>query len=92
MEHTLAVDKVRHVGDQIAAVAAVDEQTAKEAMDLISVDYEELPFVLDPLDALAEGAPVIHDRYPDDIGSGSNHFGDVEKAFAQAYHIRETGL
>ena len=88
-EHTLAVDKVRHVGDQIAAVAAIDEQTAKEALDLISVDYEELPFVLDPLDALAEGAPVIHDRYPDNITAQvHNHFGDVEKAFAQAYHIR----
>ncbi len=53
-EHTLAVDKFRHIGDQIAAVAAIDEQTAKEALELISVDYEELPFVLDPLDALAE--------------------------------------
>ena len=88
-ETTLAVDKVRHVGDQIAAVAAIDEQTAKEALELIKVDYEELPAVFDPIDALAEGAPVIHDRYPDNITiQVHNHFGDVEKAFAKAHHIR----
>ena len=89
-ESTLAVDKVRHVGDQIAAVAAVDEQTAKEALELIKVDYEELPAVFDPIDALAEGAPVIHDRFSDNLTiQVHNHFGDVEKAFARAHHIRK---
>lgn len=88
-ESTLAIDKVRHVGDQIAAVAAVDEQTAKEALELIKVEYEELPAVFDPVDALAEGAPVIHDRYPDNLTiQVHNHFGDVEKAFSEAHHIR----
>jgi len=88
-ETTLAVDKVRHVGDQIAAVAAVDEQTAKEALELIKVDYEELPAVFDPVAAMAEGAPVIHERYPDNLTiQVHNHFGDVEKAFAKAHHIR----
>ncbi len=88
-ETTLAVDKVRHIGDQIAAVAAVDEQTAKEAVERIIVDYEELPAVFDPVDALAKGAPVIHDRFPDNLTiQVHNHFGDVEKAFAKAHHIR----
>lgn len=88
-ENTLAVDKVRHVGDQIAAVAAIDEQTAKEALELIKVEYEELPAVFDPIDALAEGAPVLHERYPDNITiQVHNFFGDVEKAFAKAHHIR----
>ncbi len=47
-EYVLAKDKVRHVGDKVAAVAAIDAKTAEEALSLIEVDYEELPAVLDP--------------------------------------------
>jgi CO/xanthine dehydrogenase Mo-binding subunit len=63
----VAIDKVRHVGDPVAAVAAVDEETAEDALDLIDVEYEELPAVYDCREAAAEGAPVIHDemRMPD---------------------------
>ncbi len=88
-ETTFAVDRVRHVGDQVAAVAAVDEQSAKEALELIEVDYEELPAILDPLEAMAEGAPIIHEKYPGNICiQVHNHFGNVEVGFAQAHHIR----
>jgi len=57
----VAVDKVRYVGDPVAAVAAVDEATAEEALGLIEVDYEELPAVTSIAEALAPGAPLVHD-------------------------------
>jgi CO/xanthine dehydrogenase Mo-binding subunit len=47
----LAQDKVRYIGDEVAAVAAIDEDTAEEALDLIKVEYEELPAVFDPFEA-----------------------------------------
>ncbi|MDX8469848.1 xanthine dehydrogenase family protein molybdopterin-binding subunit [Mesorhizobium sp. VK25A] len=55
-------DKVRFVGDEIAAVAAIDEFTARDAVELIEVDYEELPAVVDPEKAMADGAPIVHDE------------------------------
>ncbi|MBI4492054.1 MAG: xanthine dehydrogenase family protein [Chloroflexi bacterium] len=57
----LALDRVRYVGEPVAAVAAVDEDTAAEALDLIEVEYEELPAVFDPEAALAPGAPLLHE-------------------------------
>jgi CO/xanthine dehydrogenase Mo-binding subunit len=57
----VATDKVRFVGDPVAAVAAVDEATAEEALSLIEVDYEELPAVTSIDEALAPGAPLVHD-------------------------------
>jgi len=59
----IAIDKVRYVGDPVAAVAAVDERTAEEAVDAIDVEYEVLPFVTDPEEAARPGAPLIHDRF-----------------------------
>ncbi|MBN2489924.1 MAG: molybdopterin-dependent oxidoreductase [Planctomycetes bacterium] len=89
-EHVLARDKVRHVGDEVAAVAAVDERTAEKALALISVDYEELPAVFDPRAAIADGAPQLHDRYPNNLNTlVDHHFGDVEKGFAESFHVRE---
>lgn len=61
-EYILATDKVRYIGEEVAAVAAVDEDTAQEAIDSIRVDYEELPAVFDPLEALKEGAPQVHEE------------------------------
>ncbi len=58
----VAIDKVRYVGDPIAAVAALDRQTAEDALELIEVEYEPLPAVLDVDLALRPDAPVIHDR------------------------------
>src|SRR5215470_17275459 len=57
----VAVDKVRYVGDPVAAVAAVDETTANEALGLIEVDYEELAPVTSIEEALVPGAPLVHD-------------------------------
>ena len=56
----LAQDRVRFIGERVAAVAAEDREAAQEALELISVDYEEIPAVFDPLAALQEGAPLIH--------------------------------
>ena len=58
----VAVDRVRHVGDPVAAVAAADLDDADAALDLIEVDYEPLPAVTDPVAAMAPDAPVLHDR------------------------------
>ncbi|UCC31775.1 MAG: 2Fe-2S iron-sulfur cluster binding domain-containing protein, partial [Phycisphaerales bacterium] len=80
-EHVLAKEKVRHVGDPVAAVAAVDEKIAEKALSLIEVDYEELPAVFDPAEAVAQGAPQLHDRYERNINTHVDQdFGDVEKA------------
>lgn len=57
----LAVDRVRYVGDPVAAVAALDETTAAAALELIAVDYEELPAAATLDDALAPDAPLVHE-------------------------------
>ena len=57
----VALDKVRHVGDPVAAVAAPDQNAAEEALELIEVDYEPLPAVFDVEEALQPGAPILHD-------------------------------
>ncbi len=55
-------NKVRHVGDRVAVVAAETPEIARQALNLIEVEYEVLPHVLDPLEAMQDGAPVIHDE------------------------------
>lgn len=92
-EYAIAPDKVRYVGDQVAAVAAIDEDIAEEALDLIKVTYEELPAVFDAEEAMKSGSPVIHDNAENNIGYGVTHiFGDVERGFADADYIREDRL
>jgi len=59
----LARDRVRFAGERIAAVAAVDEDTAQQALDLIEVEYEELPAVFDIEQAMAPDAPVLHPEF-----------------------------
>ena len=84
-EHILAKEKVRHVGDPIAAVAAVDEPTCLEALRRIEVEYEELEAVFDPIRAMQEGAPVVHEDFPGNINTRVDwSFGDVEKGFQEA--------
>jgi hypothetical protein len=60
-------DKVRCIRDEIAAVAAESEAIAEAALGLIKVEYEDLPAVFSPADALAPGAPVIHEAHPNNI-------------------------
>ncbi|MFH1117482.1 MAG: molybdopterin cofactor-binding domain-containing protein [Pseudomonadota bacterium] len=86
----IAVDKVRYVGEDVAGVAAIDEETALEALDLIEVEYEPLPAVFDPQEAMAEGAPLIHEQYPGNINIHVHiEVGNVEEAFAKAHLVRE---
>ena len=63
-QSVVALDKVRFVGDPVAAVAAVNEDVAEEALALIRIDYEELPAVFDEEEALKPGAPLVHDPRP----------------------------
>jgi CO/xanthine dehydrogenase Mo-binding subunit len=99
----LARDKVRYRGEGVAAVAAVDEETAERAIELIEVQYEELPAVFDPEEAAKPGAPLIHeelDTYKCAPGINPipgtnicNHFqlrkGDVEEGFSESDFIVE---
>ncbi len=90
-EHALALDKARFVGDPVAGVAAVSEEVATAALDLIAVEYEPLRPIRDHLDAVEHPEPRIHD-YGD---HGNLHklinleFGDVEAGFAEAELVRE---
>ncbi len=84
-ETLYAHEKVRYVGDEIAAVAAVDQATAQAAVDLIKVDYEELPAVFDMFEAMKEGAPQVHNEFPGNINAEVHQeFGDTEAAMATA--------
>ncbi len=86
----LPTEKVRYAGEEVAAVAAVDEDTAIQALKLIRVDYEELPAVFDVEAAIKEGAPVIHESYSDNINVHVEiNVGDVEKGFRESYYVRE---
>jgi len=83
--YPLAMDKVRYVGDPIAAVAAETEDAAREALSKIRVEYEQLPAILDSEEALAEGAPLIHQEKKGNLVLPINRdFGDVDAAFAQS--------
>ena len=58
----VAIDRVRYVGEPVAAIAAVDVDTARRAAALVEVEIEELPAVFDVIDAIVEGAPTLHDE------------------------------
>ena len=89
-EEILCREKVRYIGDPVAAVAAVDEDTAEEALDLIEVEYEPLPAVFDPLEAIKEDAPQIHDGVELNINVTRHiEWGDVDEAFRHCDYIRE---
>ena len=89
-EYPMATDKVRYVGDVVAAVAAIDEDTAEQALELIEVKYEELPAVFNQEEAMKPGAPRIHDSADNNIADRVSHvFGSVEKGFAESDYIRE---
>lgn len=92
-EQILAQDKVRYVGDEIAAVAAISPEIARKALRLIDVEFEEIPAILDAHKAMEEGAPLIHDRYKRNIVQEVHwNFGDVEAAKEKAHIIRTDTL
>jgi 2-furoyl-CoA dehydrogenase large subunit len=83
----IAVDRVRYVGEPVAVVVASTRYLAEDALDLIEVDYEPLPVVIDPVAALSPDAPVLHDGLRSNIASDrSFRYGDPERAFAEAAH------
>ncbi len=87
--HSLAKDRVRYVGEAVACVVAETAVQAKDAAEAVELDIEELPAVTTPAQALASGAPQIHDEAPGNLVLDFHH-GDAEavkKAFAQAAHV-----
>jgi CO/xanthine dehydrogenase Mo-binding subunit len=84
----LAEDKARFIGDEIAAVAAETEDIAEEALDLIEVEYEELPGIYDPLEAMDPNAVKIHEEGNVAIHI-SRSYGNVNEAFKESDHIFE---
>jgi 4-hydroxybenzoyl-CoA reductase subunit alpha len=92
-ERALESEKVRYVGDPVAAVAAIDEETAAAACDAIAVDYEELKPVMTIEDALLD--PKDEKIHPDSRPPANIHrlvsyeFGDLDAGFAAAEHVRE---
>lgn len=101
-QSVFAADRVRHVGEPVAAVAAETAALAAEAANLIETDYEDLPAIFDPIAALAPDAPVIHDdvasyagpaeliRWGNVLAHITLRRGDVEAAFAGADRIAES--
>jgi len=89
-EYALAIDKVRYIGDEVAAVVATSLEAAEESLSKIRVDYQVLPAVFDPIDAMKPGAPVIHEEVPDNVSASiRKEFGHVEKAFSESDSIFE---
>jgi carbon-monoxide dehydrogenase large subunit len=101
----LARDRVRYVGEDIVAVAAIDADTAEEAIHLIDMEYEELPAVFDPLEAMKPEAPLLHPDYERYRGPKTKApqlknvqtlvhggKGDVERGFAESDEIFENSF
>ena len=85
----LPVDRVRFVGEAVALVVAESKAQALDAAEAVMIDYEDLPWVANPMDACAAGAPAVWDEVPDNVLIDTT-FGDVEatdRAFAAADHV-----
>jgi carbon-monoxide dehydrogenase large subunit len=86
--YALAVDEVNYAGEPIALIVAEDRYSAVDAAELVEVDFEPLPVVIDPEKALEKSSPKVHDYLHDNIGY---HFkmesGNVEKVFEEADHV-----
>ncbi len=98
----LAHERVRYAGEPVAAVAADNDEIAEQALNLIDVQYQDLPFVTDPLEAISPGAPVLHDNptayknapereieLPNVQSYGKWTNGDVEAGFKNAARVFE---
>jgi len=89
-ETALAVGKVRYVGDNVACVAAVTEEIAERALELIEVEYQLLPGYFDPEESMKAERDLIHDNRSNNIEKDYHHvFGDPEKGFAEADYVAE---
>jgi len=86
----IQTEKARYIGDEVAGVAAIDEETALRALDLIEVEYEELPAVFDPMEAMASDTELIHQDFPNNVNIHVNiDTGNVDENFEKAHYIRE---
>ncbi len=88
----LAKGKVRHVGEPVAIVIAESLALARDAAELVDVEYEELPAVTNPKAAMQAGAPLVHDDFPDNAAFDwciGNDRAEVEAALDNAYHVTE---
>ena len=92
-QYPLAVDKVRYVGEAVAAVVAESRYLAEDGVDLLEVDYEDLPPVTDPMAAMEPESAVLHEEHGSNIGCERTfEFGDVNAAFAGADLVVEDTL
>jgi 4-hydroxybenzoyl-CoA reductase subunit alpha len=95
-QYPLATDRVRFRGEEVAAVAATDHYIAQEALGLIRVDYDPLPSVFDPEEAMQLGAPEIHPSHPkvkepfiNIAGKTQSQWGDIDAGFAGSDYVRQ---
>jgi aerobic carbon-monoxide dehydrogenase large subunit len=90
----LAVDRVRYVGERVAVVIAETEAQARDALDLVEIEYEELPVVVRAADAVKDGAPQIYSESPKNIcfTLRMGNVDAVEPAFAKAAHVTKLEL
>ena len=89
-QYILSVGKTRYVGEEVAAVAAIDPDIAEEALDLIEVDWEPLPGVFDAEEAMKDGAPLVHDDKANNVAMHLDlERGNVAEAFADSDVIVE---
>ena len=90
-ETVFAIEKVRYIGDEIAAVAATSLDIALKAVELIEVEYEILPAVFTVEDAIKDGAPQLHDDFPKNLcAEVHQEFGDVEQGLKESDIIKTT--
>ncbi|MEI7999287.1 MAG: 4-hydroxybenzoyl-CoA reductase subunit alpha, partial [Candidatus Omnitrophota bacterium] len=85
----LETDKVRYIGDEVAAVAAIDEETVDQALKLIDVKYEILPAVFDLEEAIKPGAPAIHEALNNIALILPVNFGNPERLMKESDLVRE---
>jgi CO/xanthine dehydrogenase Mo-binding subunit len=86
----VAMDHVRYVGEPVAAIAAESLEAAEEAVMMVDIEYQELPSVFDAQEAIQAGAPILHEKFPNNIFKhGKLRHGDINAAFAEADEIFE---
>ena len=92
-EYATAVEKVRYMGEPVAAVAARDRGTAEDAMELITIDYDALPAVVETADAMKPGSALLYEELESNIAwKGSLSYGDIDGAFKSADKIVKESL
>ena len=91
-DYALAVGKVRYIGEAVVAVVADTRERARDAAELVLVDYEPLAVVVDAREALRDSAPVLHEECGGNLSyAGVWEWGDVDAAFAEADHVVSIG-